>query len=383
MIYLDNSATTKPCEAAMAASREMQAEMWHNPSSPYRQAVRVEKRITACREAIAGMLGAKASGVLFTAGGTEADSLATLGSAARFRGPSRVLLFQAEHSAVQTTAAELERMGHKVSLVPATAEGVIDLEALSGKLSPEVRLVSCMHVGNETGAVQPLAEIARMLGDRCPEAVFHVDGAQGFLRLPVDLPSAGIDLYAISGHKIHGPKGVGALVCGPRAKLSPRVTGGGQEQGLRSGTENTAGIAALAAAAEWVRGENAAARLKAIKMRIVDSLRQHVAGLRVNGPDPASGVAAPHIVNVSFPGIGGEVLLHALEEEGVLVGTGSACSSKRRVKSPAFEAMGAPDWAADSALRISVGLYNTLEEAEKAADAIVRCYHKHKNIRRK
>ena len=383
MIYLDNSATTKPCEAALDASREMQCEMWYNPSSPYRQAVRVERKIAACRETIAGMLGAAPSGVLFTAGGTEADSLAILGSAARFRGPSRALLFQAEHSAVRTTAAELERMGHSVSFVPATDQGVIDLDALSVRLAPDVRLVSCMQVGNETGAVQPLAEIARMVRDKCPDAVFHVDGAQGFLRLPVDLPGVGIDLYALSAHKIHGPKGVGALVCGPRAKLSARVTGGGQEFGLRSGTENTAGIAAVAAAAEWVRGEYVAEHIRAIKMRIFGRLRDGIDGLRVNGPDPGSLDAAPHILNVSFPGIGGEVMVHALEEEGVLVGTGAACSSKKRSMSAAFEAMRAPAWAAESAVRISVGLNNTLEEAEKAVEAMLKSYAKHRNVRRK
>ncbi|MCL1796674.1 MAG: aminotransferase class V-fold PLP-dependent enzyme, partial [Clostridia bacterium] len=209
MIYLDNSATTKPCEAALHAAHIMQTEMWHNPSSPYRQAVCVEKKIAACRDTIAGMLKAPPAGVLFTAGGTEADSLAILGSAARFRGPSRVLLFQAEHSAVRTTAAELEHMGHSVSFIPATDCGLIDLEALSAELSPDVRLVSCMHVGNETGAVQPLAEIARIMQNKCPDAVFHVDGAQGFLRTPVDMPGIGIDLYAFSAHKIHGMKGAG------------------------------------------------------------------------------------------------------------------------------------------------------------------------------
>lgn len=382
MIYLDNSATTKPCAAAVDAMREMLEEAWHNPSALYREAIHAQKKVDACRDAIAGCAGMKQADALFTGGGTEADSLAILGSAERFRGSSRVILFAAEHAAVLKTAEQLIKMGHKVDFAPAGDGGVLDLDALQTLLAPDVALLSCMHVNNETGAVQPLAEIAQMLRERSPDAVFHVDGVQGFLRVSPAPP--GIDLYAVSAHKVHGPKGVGALLCGPRARLSARIAGGGQERGLRSGTENTAGIAAFAAACEWIRGQaDAPERLRAIKLRLYQRLSEGVSGLRVNGPPPGSPLAAPHILNVSLPGIGGEVLLHALEAEGVLVGTGSACSSKRKGMSAAFQAMRAPVWAADSAIRLSIGMMNTLPEADEAADAILRCYARYGAFQRK
>lgn len=384
MIYLDNSATTQPCAAALDAVTTMLAREWFNPSALYREAVQVEKRIAECRERVAACVGEKGAHVTFTGSGTEADSLSILGTAQRLRGGARFLFFAGEHSAVLRTAPQLEAMGHRVETVPATDEGVLDLDALAGALSPEVRLVCCMHVGNETGAVQPLSEIAALLREKSPEALLQVDGVQGFLRVPIDLQAAGVDLYAISAHKLHGPKGVGALIRGPRARIAPVIEGGGQEGGLRSGTENTAGIAGLSAAAGWVlERAGAASMLREIKLSIFSRLREAIDGLYVNGPPPEAAHAAPHILNVSLPYIGGEVMLHALEGEGVLVGTGSACSSKKKAMSPAFLAMRAPAWTAESAIRISIGLLNTMEEAEEAAAAIIRCYRKYAAYRRK
>ncbi|MDL2318675.1 aminotransferase class V-fold PLP-dependent enzyme, partial [Eubacteriales bacterium OttesenSCG-928-A19] len=248
MIYLDNSATTRPCDAAGLAVREMLETDWFNPSALYGEAVRVEKRLEAARAAVASPLGIPPGGVVFTGSGTEADSLAILGTAARLRGRRRVLLFAVEHPAVRETAAQVEALGHAVEFFPATDEGLADLDALSAMLDTDVGLVSCMHVGNETGAVQPLAEISRLIRAKSPDALLHSDGVQGYLRLPTDMARLGVDLYTVSAHKVHGPKGVGALAVRGGARLIPRVMGGGQERGLRSGTENTAGIAAFGAA---------------------------------------------------------------------------------------------------------------------------------------
>ncbi|MCL1965349.1 MAG: aminotransferase class V-fold PLP-dependent enzyme [Firmicutes bacterium] len=384
MRYLDNSATTQPCAAAVLAAHEMLTEGWLNPSAPYAGAVAVEKRVAASREAVARGLGVGAGEVFFTGSGTEADSLALLGSAERLHGPGRVLLFAGEHPAVLGAVDQLKAMGHQVRTVGATQDGLIDLPALSRMLHDGADLVSCMHVNNETGAVQPLAEVSGLIQKICPDALLHVDGVQGFLHVPLDLAATKVDLYAVSGHKVHGPKGVGALYVRSGVRLAPRVAGGGQEGGLRSGTENTAGIAAFAAAVSWAAAqEDAAARLRAMKLRLYERLQEGVRGLRVNGPAPDGSSAAPHILNVSFPGVKGEVMLHALEKEGVLVGTGAACSSKKRGMSAAFEAIAAPKWAADSAVRFSFGLMNSWEDADAAAEAALRCFARYRAFQRR
>lgn len=378
MIYLDNSATTKPCDAAVAAMEAMLRDGWYNPSAAYGPAMRVEKQIGAARAQVAGALGIEPGRIVFTAGGTEADSLAILGTAARFRGPRRVLLFAGEHSAVRLCAGQLEAMGHTAEWIAADGCGVLDLDRFAGQLGEDVGLVSVMHVGNETGAVQPLAEVRRLMRAACPGALLHSDGVQAFLRLPQAFAQTGVDLYSVSAHKVHGPKGVGALAVADGVRLLPRVVGGGQEGGVRSGTENTAGIAGMGAAVEWARGQaDAAERLRTMKLRLFALLSEAVDGLRVNGPAPNSQRAAPHILNVSFPGVPGEALLHALEAEGVLVGTGAACSTKKRAMSAAFAAMDAPRWAAESAIRFSLGLMNTPWEVERAAEVVGVCYRRY------
>jgi cysteine desulfurase len=378
MIYLDNSATTRPCAAAALCMRAMLEESWFNPSALYGEAVRTEKRLNEARKSLSAKIGLGGA-LVFTGGGTEADSLAILGSAARFRGAKKVLLFAAEHPAVLQTAGQLRAMGHAVDLVPATGDGLIDLDALKALTTPDTALLSLMQVNNETGAVQPLLEASRILRAGSPGALLHVDGVQGFLRLPLNAKAAGVDLYTTSAHKVHGTKGVGALAMRPGVPLAARIAGGGQEGGLRSGTENTAGIAAFAAAADWVAEQaDAPDRLRAMKLRLYEQLREGIPGLRVNGAAPNGDSAAPHILNVSFPGIGGEVMVHALERQGVLVGTGAACSSKKRAMSAAFSAMRAPAWAAASAVRFSFGLLNTPEEADAAAQAAIACYRQYK-----
>lgn len=383
MIYLDNAATTRPCGAAISAMHTMLEENWFNPSAAYGEAVRVEKEIASARKCIAERLGTGLS-LIFTGSGTEADALAVLGSAARHKKPRRVLLFAGEHSAVRKTEAQLAAMGHAVSFVPAAPDGRIDLDALDSLLDADVCLLSTMHVNNETGTVQPVAEASRMLKQKAPGAVFHVDGIQAFLRVPVDLRREGIDLYSVSAHKVHGPKGIGALAAQKEVRLHAQIEGGGQEGGLRAGTENTAGIAGFAAAVAWISAlDGAQAKLRALKLHVYRRLVDAVGGLRVNGPDPEGAFAAPHILNVSLPGVRGEVMLHALEQEGILVGTGAACSAKKKGMSAAFAAMRAPEWAAESAVRISFGLMNTREEAETAADAILRCWNRYKAYQRR
>ena len=383
MIYLDNSATTKPCQAALFAMRDALEMDWFNPSAAYGPAVRAEKKMTQARKTLLDAAGAQNAELTFTGSGSEADSLAILGSAERFHGVRRVLLFGGEHPAVLNTRAQLERLGHTVEVFPARRDGVADLEKLAAMLDENVGLVSCMQVNNETGAVQPVEEIAKLVHEKCPQALMHVDGVQGFLRVPMAFDKSDVDLYTCSGHKIHGPKGIGALIARRGVRLSPRIEGGGQEKGLRSGTENTAGIAGFAAAAEWMlaqteRGE----ALRAAKLRLYARLRAEIPNLHVNGPDPEGKDAAPHILNLSL-GVRGEVMLHALEAEGVYVGNGSACSTHKREMSAAFKAMRAEKQDAEMAVRFSLGMMNTTEEMDAAADAVIRCYKMYSAFQRR
>lgn len=377
--YLDNSATTRPTEAVADAMRQCMLEGFYNPSALYAPAVDSEKRLTACREAIARELHADPARVVFTSGGTEADNLAIFGSMSMQRG-GRVLYTAGEHPAVAAPCESLKGT-FDVQQIPYDAAGVVRLDALEELLTPDTRLICVMQVNNESGAVMPLCEIAQLRDRLCPQAMLHVDGVQGFMRLPVDMRALGIDSYALSGHKIHGPKGIGALVMGPRMRVAARMLGGGQEKALRSGTENTPGIAGLLAAIEAYPRDN---NMRAVKLRLYERLRE-IAGenFRVNGPDPASDIAAPHILNCSLVPVRSETMLYALEGDRVYVANGSACSSRKQKLSPVLSAMNVPRRQAESSIRFSICPYTTMEQVDFAADCIARHYEKLKRYERR
>ena len=377
--YLDNSATTRPTEAVADAMRQCMLEGFYNPSALYAPAVDSEKRLTACREAIARELHADPVRVVFTSGGTEADNLAIFGSMSMQRG-GRVLYTAGEHPAVAAPCESLKGT-FDVQQIPYDAAGVVRLDALEELLTPDTRLICVMQVNNESGAVMPLCEIAQLRDRLCPQAMLHVDGVQGFMRLPVDMRALGIDSYALSGHKIHGPKGIGALVMGPRMRVAARMLGGGQEKALRSGTENTPGIAGLLAAIEAYPRDN---NMRAVKLHLYERLRE-IAGenFRVNGPDPASEIAAPHILNCSLVPVRSETMLYALEGDRVYVANGSACSSRKQKLSPVLSAMNVPRRQAESAIRFSICPYTTMEQVDFAADCIARHYEKLKRYERR
>ena len=368
-IYLDNSATTRPSEAVVAAMAKCMREGYFNPSALYAPALQSAKMLREGREALLAAVHAPAgSRVVFTSGGTEADNLAVLGSLSAQRGGD-ILYSAGEHPAVREACLSVKGLNAKV--IPYTRAGLVDLDALEGLLSPETRLICCMQVNNETGAVQPLARIARLRDRLAPDALLHVDGIQGFLRVPVDMSALKIDSYALSGHKLHAPKGIGALIAGPRVRLRAQLLGGGQEGALRSGTENTPGIAGLIAA---VRDYPRDADMRSVKMRLWALLQAIVPGAVVNGPAPDSDDAAPHILNVSLPPVRSETMLHALEAKEIYVGMGSACSSRKQKISPVLESMHVPRSVAESALRFSLCPENTQEEMERTAQAVGQCY---------
>ena len=245
MIYLDNSATTRPFDGVIDAMDRSMREAYYNASAAYRPAVDVDRALRACRKLIASQLGAQEDEVIFTSGGTESDNLAILGVAATLRHPANFVCSVIEHPAVLETIRRVEAMGHEVRYMPIDRRGVVDPAACEALFDERTALVSCMQVSNETGAIQPIAELARMARAKNKDVRVHVDGVQGFMRVPMHMGRMGVDLYALSGHKIHGPKGVGVLVARKGVRLVPQTTGGGQERNLRSGTYNSPAILGL------------------------------------------------------------------------------------------------------------------------------------------
>lgn len=366
MIYLDNSATTRPFDEVIDKMSACMREEYFNPSVVYAPAMLAGRILTETREAIASQLGGRVK-VVFTSGGTEADNLALLGTARALRGrKGHFITTKVEHPAILETAAELERLGHSVTYIGVDEEGTVDVDALVDAVREDTALVSVMQVNNEVGAVMPIEEISRRVKEKNPRTLIHVDGVQGFMRVPMHMNRMGVDLYSLSGHKIHGPKGIGALAMSDRARPLCIAFGGGQENGLRSGTENVPGIAGLGQAVRaFARLDDPASDMMELKMRLRDGILQAVPDAKVNGPTGG----APHILNVTFP-VKGEVLLHALEGAGILCSTGSACASHKKSASHVLTAMGVPDKEIDGALRFSLCPMNTPEEIDETVAQI-------------
>ncbi|MDO4356416.1 MAG: aminotransferase class V-fold PLP-dependent enzyme, partial [Clostridia bacterium] len=283
--YLDNSATTRPAEEVISAMSECMRSGYFNPSSLYEPALQAEKALNACRQEILAAGKRPDAKVIFTSGGTESNNLAILGSVAMMRGPQRVVVSPTEHPSVLEAFDELERQGHTVYRLNVDGEGQIDYAQLEEILREGVSLVSCMQVNNETGAVLDVRRLHDLVRQHCPGALIHVDGVQGFLRVPFDMKLA--DMYTLSGHKLHGPKGCGALVVGRNVRLKARNMGGGQENAVRSGTENTPGIAGLQRAIQLMRADSGMARrLREHKLYLLERFRAEIPEPLVNGPQP-------------------------------------------------------------------------------------------------
>lgn len=376
--YLDNSATTRPCEAAIEAMASCLREGWHNPSSVYKPAVEAFRFVRSARQRLLDAVNGAQCEAIYTSGGTEGNNLAILGAVGRMRGPQVLAVSAVEHPSVRAAFDALSEQGHDVRVIGVDGEGKLRWDELEAALDDGASLVSCMQVNNETGAVLDARRLKDIVNGR---ALIHVDGVQGFLRVPFDMALA--DLYTVSGHKLHGPKGIGALIVKKGVRLKPRHIGGGQENGLRSGTENTPGIAGLDAAICEMRamGPDMPRRLTEKKLRLVEGVRRAVPQALVNGPDPRD--AAPHIVNLGFPGVRGEVMLHALEEAGVYVSTGSACSSKKLKVSGVLTAMGIRPDVAEWAVRFSLSPHTTDEEIDYATGRIGEIYDLLKRYQRR
>lgn len=365
MIYLDNAATTKMTEGSLRVLKEANEERWFNASALYKEASEESRRIREAREALSAALRAGGGELYFLSGGTEADNTALL-CTRKPRG-SRVIVGEGEHDAVINPAKLLKEQGFDVVFAPIKPDGGVDEEKFAELLTPDVSLVSVMHVSNETGAVNDIAKLVRMTKKASPKAVFHSDGVQAFGKVKVDLRALGVDLYTVSGHKIGAPKGIGALYVAKGAPVRPLVYGGGQEKGFRSGTENGPAIEAFAVAAE-----RAVRDLSANCSKKRDYIEHLANGIADAVPDTVFITdrerSAPHILTVAFAGVRGEVLLHALDARGIMVGVGSACSSHRESRFKSL--LGLDEAHRDGIVRFSVSERNDIDEVPIVVQAL-------------
>lgn len=368
-VYLDNSATTKCLPEAAALMTHIMCEEYGNPSSMHKKGIESEKHVRHAKEVLAKCMKVQEKEIFFTSGGTESDNIALIGGAyANHRAGRHIITTRIEHPAVLQPCAYLEEQGFNVTYLPVNAKGVISLTDLERAMTRNTILVSIMHTNNEIGAVQPIEQAGELIKRMNPNTLFHVDAVQGFGKFKIYPKRMKIDLLSVSAHKIHGPKGVGFLYINEKAKVRPIIFGGGQQKGMRSGTENVPGIAGMAKAVEeiFVDFDAKMNYLYGLRERFIKGVRT-IDGIRINGPEGRDG--APHIVSVSVQGIRSEVLLHALEDKGVYVSAGSACSSNKPSVSATLKAIGVEKLLLDSTLRFSFSLYTT--EAE--IDYAVRC----------
>lgn len=365
-IYFDNAATTRPLPQVVQAMTACLEDNYGNPSSLHRMGSQAEMILRESRQAVAKLLHAKEKDIYFTSGGTESNNLALLGAArAKMRQGKHIITSAVEHPSVAEPCRRLEKEGFEVTVLPVDRQGIISPDALGEALRKDTILVSLMAVNNEIGSLQDWAGLSDIIHRFNPEILFHVDGIQAFGKFTINAPGARIDLFSGSAHKIHGPKGTGFLYVGERARILPIQQGGGQEKDLRSGTENVPGIAGLGAAARILQEEGMMEghllQVRQIKERMIRGMRE-LPDIIIHSEGD---VFSPYILNASFLGIRSEVLLHALEDKGIYVSAGSACSSHKREMSPVLKAIGLSKGQAESALRFSFSHLNTMEEAEE------------------
>ena len=369
-VYLDHSATTRCCREAADLMVRIMTEDYGNPSSMHRKGMEAENYLREAASELAGILKVQEKEIYFTSGGTESNNWALVGTAmANRRRGNRILVSAVEHAAVSAPARWLADQGFDVVVLPVDRFGVVKMEALEEALTLETILVSVMHVNNEIGSVEPVEEIGNLIRKKAPEAYFHVDAIQAFGKYRIYPRRMRIDMLSASGHKIHGPKGIGLFYVNEKVKIHPLILGGGQQNGMRSGTDNVPGAAGMALAAKmaYEHLEEKTARMRAMRDRLADGLSRIE---RVVFHGMPSGQGAPHILNASFLGIRSEVLLHALEDKGIYVSAGSACSSHKRAGSAVLTAIGCSREEMESAVRFSLGEETREEEIDYTLDVL-------------
>ena len=367
--YLDNSSTTRPYDSVTDKMAEIMKIQYGNPSSLHRLGIEAEKTVKTAQEQIASTLKVSPSEIYFTSGGTESDNLAIMGVCQSARG-RHIISTPLEHPAVMNTLAFLGKHGWKIDFIPVGHDGVVNLPAFEDLIRSDTVLVTAMLVNNEIGSVQPIAKMAAALKRKNPKAYFHVDAVQGYCKVPCDAKALGADMISISGHKIHGPKGMGVLYIKKGIKISPIIFGGGQQNNLRPGTENVPGIAGIGLAAKtcFDNMPESVPRMEQLRKQLESDIVKNIPNVKINTPEDC----APHILNVSFGGVRSEVVLHSLENEGIYVSSGSACSSHKKEPSYVLTAIGTDRKMIDGSIRFSLSEFTTREDIDATVDALIR-----------
>ncbi len=366
-IYFDNAATTKVFPEVLAVMQEAMEVTYGNPSAKHIKGLEAENIIKEAQETIAKTLRAKPKEIFFTSGGTESNNTAIIGTAmANQRQGKHVITTKIEHASVYEPMYYLESMGFEITYLDVDSHGIVQLEQLKDAIRPDTILVSCMMVNNEIGAVEPIEEIGKIIKSVNPDTIFHVDAIQAYGKLPAVPKNMKVDLLSMSGHKIHGPKGIGFLYVKEGTKIQPIIFGGGQQKGIRSGTENVPGIAGLSCACKRMIGKHYenAKKICQVKEYFQERINE-IENIKDNSGQ------APHIASISFRGLRSEVLLHALEDKGIYVSSGSACSSnKKQAVSGTLNAIGISNDYKDGTLRFSFSIENTKEEVDETIEAL-------------
>lgn len=373
-VYLDNSATTKQYDAVTDKIIQYMREDFGNPSSLHRLGISAEKAIKSARRSVAEAMDAHDDEIIFTSGGTEADNTALIGAmSARKRRGKKIITTCVEHPAILETASRLEKMGFTVEYLPVDGKGLVHTETLQRALTEDTILVSVMGVNNEVGTIEPIKEIVQIKNEynkaNGTDILFHTDAVQAFGKLPI--LSNGMDMISVSAHKIHGPKGIGALYVRKGLMIEPYLIGGGQEKHMRSGTENVPAIAGFGQAAKIAKDDfvNRMQNMAIARSYLLEGIKTEIKDIKVNSAENysinwESGLCCPSVLNVSFLGTRGEVLLHTLEQADIYVSTGSACSSNKKGQSHVLKAMGLNDKEIEGAIRFSFSEFNTTNEME-------------------
>lgn len=381
--YLDNSATTKVFDSVRDVVVKTMSEDYGNPSSMHLFGMRGENYVKEARKTIASVLKATEKEIIFTSGGSESNNMALIGAAeANKRAGKHIITTGIEHASVSATMKYLEGLGYEITYLPVDNTGKVDLESLRQSLREDTILVSVMYVNNEIGTIEPIEEIGRIIKEYNKSILFHVDAIQAFGKIDIVPKRLNIDLMSVSAHKIHGPKGVGFIYIKEKTKVKPIIYGGGQQNGMRSGTENVPGIAGLSQAVKEIykdlKSENQ--KITELKDYFIDRVSE-LEGVTINSKKGS--VGAPHIISVSVEGIRSEVLLHALEERGVYVSAGSACSSNKPAVSATLKAIGVKKELLDSTVRFSLSVFTTKEEVDYAIETMEELMGRLRIYRRK
>ncbi len=369
-IYFDNSATTRVFDSVKDIVVKAMTEDYGNPASRHAKGMQAEQYIRDARQIIAGTLKVPEKEILFTSGGSESNNMALIGGAtANQRKGKHIISTAIEHPSVYNPLLFLEENGFEVTFLPVDGDGHISLEELEEAMRPDTIIVSVMYVNNEVGAIEPIEEISHVVKKKNPQTLLHVDAIQAYGKFDIRPKKQGIDLMSVSSHKIHGPKGVGFLYINSGVNVRPLIYGGGQQNNLRSGTENVPGVAGMGEAARIMYTDHQAKvdYLTGLKDYMTDRVLE-LEGVSVNSKKGALG--APQIVSVSFEGVKSEVLLHALEERGIYVSSGSACSTHHPGVSETLKGIGVKPELLDCTLRFSFGLFNTKDEIDITIDAL-------------